>query len=66
MIFLNLEWLILKQLIISKNNLESYIEELLDKIIVREKQKEDNKKSEVELKIILTGNKIILQQTLIK
>lgn len=57
---------ILKQLIISKNNLENYIEELLDKIIVIEKQKEDNKKSEVELKIILTGNKIILQQTLVK
>lgn len=44
---------ILKQLVISKDNLENYIEELLDKIIVVEKE------SEVELKIILAGNKII-------
>lgn len=44
---------ILKQLVITKDNLENYIEELLDKIIVVEKE------SEVELKIILAGNKII-------
>ena len=51
---------ILKQLVITKDNLESYIEELLDKIIVVEKQVEDNKKeNEVELKIILAGGKII-------
>ncbi len=69
---------ILKQLVISKDNLENYIEELLDKIIVVEetqldkkkqkkvrsksnKAKEDvsKKESEVELKIILAGNKII-------
>ena len=80
---------ILKQSVITKNNLENYIEELLDKIIVIEKkaktindiqvkenstQKQNNKKqeqknqldkketkqdNEIELKIILTGNKII-------
>ena len=51
---------ILKQLVITKDNLENYIEELLDKIIVVEKLAEDNKKeSEVELKIILAGGKII-------
>ena len=77
---------ILKQLVITKDNLENYIEELLDKIIVVEKteldekeqekvrsksnrakgdagEKEINKlskkESEVELKIILAGNKII-------
>ncbi len=51
---------ILKQLVITKDNLENYIEELLDKIIVVEKPVEDNKKeSEVELKIILAGGKII-------
>lgn len=51
---------ILKQLVISKDNLENYIEELLDKIIVIEKQAEDNKKeNEVELKIILAGGKIV-------
>lgn len=52
---------ILKQLVITKDNLENYIEELLDKIIVVEKQVENNKQNEceVELKIILAGNKII-------
>ena len=52
---------ILKELTVSKDNLENYIEELLDKIIVVEKQVENNKqkKCEVELKIILAGNKII-------
>ncbi len=50
----------MKQLVITKDNLENYIEELLDKIIVVEKQTKDNKKeSEIELKIILAGNKII-------
>ena len=70
----------LKQLVITKDNLENYIEELLDKIIVVEKTSPDKKEqkkvksksnrekginklnekeSEVELKIILTGNKII-------
>ena len=47
---------ILKQLVITKDSLENYIEELLDKIIVIENNK---KESEVELKIILAGNKII-------
>lgn len=52
---------ILKELTISKDNLENYIEELLDKIIVVEKQVENNKQkeSEVELKIILEGGKAI-------
>lgn len=54
---------ILKQLVITKDNLESYMEELLDKIIVVEKGKqvENNKQKEceVELKIILAGGKII-------
>ena len=46
---------ITKELDITKENLENYIEELLDKIIVIEKE---NMK-EAELKIILAGNKII-------
>lgn len=46
---------ILKELEISKDNLENYIEELLDKIIVVEK---DNIE-EVELQIILAGNNLI-------
>ncbi len=46
---------IIKELDITKENLENYIEELLDKIIVIEKE---NMK-EAELKIILAGNKII-------
>lgn len=46
----------MKQLVITKDNLENYIEELLDKIIVVENNKKEN---EVELKIILAGNKII-------
>ncbi len=78
---------ILKELTISKDNLENYIEELLDKIIVVEKaktineaqikenntQKSEKQKQkaqldkketkqnecEIELKIILAGNKII-------
>ena len=51
---------ILKQLVITKDNLENYIEELLDKIIVVEKAVEDGKKeNEVELKITLAGGKII-------
>ena len=52
---------ILKQLVITKDNLENYIEELLDKIIVVEKQVDNNKqnKCEAELKIILAGNKIV-------
>lgn len=77
---------ILKQLVITKDNLENYIEELLDKIIVVEKvktineaqikdnntqksekqeqkeqldRKETKQDSEIELKIILAGNKII-------
>ncbi len=44
---------ILKELEIKQDNLENYIEELLDKIIVIEKN------SGVELQIILTGNNII-------
>ena len=44
---------ILKELEINQENLENYIDELLDKIIVTEK---DN---EVELKIILAGNNLI-------
>lgn len=44
---------ILKELDINQDNLENYIEELLDKIIVIEKQ------GEVELQIILTGNNVI-------
>ena len=74
---------ILKQLVITKDNLENYIEELLDKIIVIEKaktindiqvkenttqkqeqenqldKKETKQGNEIELKIILAGNKII-------
>lgn len=65
---------ILKEFNITKDNLESYIEELLDKIIVIDKgnkkeksillEKEKNKtkrqnEKSVELKIILTGNKIV-------
>ena len=51
---------ILKQLVITKDNLENYIEELLDKIIVVERPVEDGKKeNEVELKITLAGGKII-------
>ena len=84
---------ILKQLVITKDNLEKYIEELLDKIIVVEKteldekgQKKiqsksnrakedvnkkginelDQKESEVELKIILAGNKIITYGSAVK
>ena len=44
---------ILKELEISQNNLENYIENLLDKIIVVENE------SEVNLKIILAGGNII-------
>ena len=44
-----------KELEITRDNLESYIEELLDKIIVIEKES----KKEVEIKIILAGNKTI-------
>lgn len=63
---------ILKELQVNQDNLENYIEELLDKIIVVEKlsqgenkntnQKKNNNienQNEVELQIILTGNKII-------
>lgn len=58
---------ILKQLVITKDNLENYIEELLDKIIVVEKPVEDNKKgNEVELKIILAGGKIITYGSAVK
>ena len=46
---------IIKELNITKENLENYIEKLLDKMIVIEKE---NRK-EAELKIILAGNKII-------
>lgn len=44
---------ILKALEITMNNLENYIEDLLDKIIILED------KNEVKLKIILAGNKVI-------
>lgn len=47
---------IIEELNITNDNLENYIRELLDKIIVIEK---GNKKQNVELKIILSGNKII-------
>ena len=53
---------ILKELEITKDNLEVYIEELLDKIIVEE-TKNENK---VTLKIILAGNEIIKYCTLAK
>ena len=46
---------ILKELEITRDNLEVYIEELLDKIIVEETEDEDK----VTLKIILAGNEII-------
>ena len=46
---------ILKELEITKDNLEVYIEELLDKIIVEDTQNEDK----VNLKIILAGNERI-------
>ena len=51
---IKLKEIILKQLIFSKDNLENYIEELLDKIIVVENE------NEVELKIILAGNKMVV------
>lgn len=44
---------ILKNLEITKDNLENYIEDLLDKIIILED------KNEIKLKIILAGNKVI-------
>ena len=64
---------ILKHLIITRDNLENYIEELLDKIIVIEKAAEEKSKksnieisniqkqksANIELKIILSGDKII-------
>ena len=53
---------ILKELEITKDNLEVYIEELLDKIIVEE-TKNENK---VTLKIILAGNEIIKHCMLVK
>ena len=46
---------ILKELVITKDNLETYIGELLDKIIVEELEQE----TQVYLKIILAGNNII-------
>ncbi len=49
---------ILKELEITKENLENYIEELLDKIIVIENHGEV-KNQNIELKIILAGGKII-------
>ena len=63
-----LEESILKELKITKENLESYIEELLEKIIVIEKSAEEPKKiskcknenqANVELKIILAGDNVI-------
>ena len=63
-----LEESILKELKITKENLESYIEELLEKIIVIEKSAEEPKKiskcknenqPNVELKIILAGDNVI-------
>lgn len=63
---------ILKELTLNQDNLESYIEGLLDKIIVIEKpsnikeQIEDkqsisknNEQNQVELQIMLTGNNLI-------
>ena len=47
---------IIRELNITNDNLENYIEELLDKIIVIEK---GNKPKKTELKIILAGNKTI-------
>lgn len=46
---------ILKELEITRDNLEIYIEEILDKIIVEETEN----KNKVILKIILAGNKVI-------
>ncbi len=46
---------ILKELNISKDNLEVYIDELLDKMIVEESEKD---KSQVDLKIMLAGNNV--------
>ena len=46
---------VLKELVITKENLKTYIEELLDKIIVEELEQE----TQVYLKIILAGNNII-------
>ena len=46
---------VLKELVITKDNLETYIEELLDKIIIEELEQE----TQVYLKIILAGNNII-------
>lgn len=57
---IKLKEIILKQLIFNKDNLENYIEELLDKIIVVENE------NEVELKIILADNKIITYGSTIK
>lgn len=53
---------ILKELEITKDNLEVYIEELLDKIIVEETENENK----VTLKIILAENEIIKYCTLAK
>ena len=50
-----LEENILKKIEITRDNLEVYIEELLDKIIVENLEEE----SEVNLKIILVGNNVI-------
>ena len=46
---------ILKELNITKDNLEVYIDELLDKMIVEESEKD---KSQVDLKIMLAGNNV--------
>ena len=46
---------ILKELNITKDNLEVYIDELLDKIIVEESERD---KSQVNLKFMLAGNNV--------
>ena len=51
----NLKENILKELVITKDNLETYIGELLDKIIIEELEA----KTQVYLKIIIAGNNII-------
>lgn len=44
-----------KELIISKNNIEDYIDELIDKIMIQENTMNDKAESKIELKISVIG-----------
>lgn len=50
---------ILRELAITRENLESYIEGLLEKIIVKERQEKGKKEKEIQLEIILAGKTLI-------